>query len=96
VCVCVCVVFPPHSFLTQYKGVYERDVKCEVKMSHYSGTVTPRAPSPSKDTEVSLDLGLARYSHRKVGSRCYTSTTVVHINTVPSHLITDQWDALEH
>uniref|UniRef100_A0A8C4E0Z0 SPT20 homolog, SAGA complex component n=1 Tax=Dicentrarchus labrax TaxID=13489 RepID=A0A8C4E0Z0_DICLA len=25
-------------FLTQYKGVYERDVKCQVKMSHNSGS----------------------------------------------------------
>lgn len=26
-------------FLNQYKGVYERDVKCQVKMSHISGSV---------------------------------------------------------
>ncbi|KAI3373721.1 hypothetical protein L3Q82_022309 [Scortum barcoo] len=36
-------------FLTQYKGVYERDVKCQVKMSHNSGSVGPGPPSPSKD-----------------------------------------------
>ncbi|CAL8265528.1 unnamed protein product [Merluccius merluccius] len=38
-------------FLTQYKGVYERDVKCAVKMSHNSGSLAPAPPSPSKDTE---------------------------------------------
>ncbi|XP_037324319.2 transcription factor SPT20 homolog isoform X4 [Pungitius pungitius] len=36
-------------FLTQYKGVYESDVKCEVKMSHNSGSAGQGAPSPSKD-----------------------------------------------
>ncbi|XP_030217371.1 transcription factor SPT20 homolog isoform X1 [Gadus morhua] len=36
-------------FLTQYKGVYEKDVKCAVKMSHSSVSLAP--PSPSKDTE---------------------------------------------
>uniref|UniRef100_A0AAQ4S351 SPT20 homolog, SAGA complex component n=1 Tax=Gasterosteus aculeatus aculeatus TaxID=481459 RepID=A0AAQ4S351_GASAC len=36
-------------FLTQYKGVYESDVKCEVKMSHNSGSVGQGPPSPSKD-----------------------------------------------
>lgn len=39
-------------FLDQYKGVYERDVKCQVKMSHNSGSVGQGPPSPSKD-EVS-------------------------------------------
>ncbi|CAL9685190.1 unnamed protein product [Knipowitschia caucasica] len=38
-------------FLNQYKGVYERDVKCDVKMSHSSGSVGPGPPSPSKDNE---------------------------------------------
>ncbi|XP_024921472.1 transcription factor SPT20 homolog isoform X3 [Cynoglossus semilaevis] len=36
-------------FLTQYKGVYERDVNCQVKMSHNSGSVGQGPPSPSKD-----------------------------------------------
>ncbi|XP_068187656.1 transcription factor SPT20 homolog isoform X5 [Antennarius striatus] len=36
-------------FLTQYKGVYERDVKCQVKMSHNSGSVGPGPPSPGKE-----------------------------------------------
>ncbi|KAG7515931.1 hypothetical protein JOB18_018529 [Solea senegalensis] len=36
-------------FLNQYKGVYERDVKCQVKMSHNSGSVVQGPPSPSKD-----------------------------------------------
>ncbi|XP_047463374.1 transcription factor SPT20 homolog isoform X4 [Mugil cephalus] len=36
-------------FLTQYKGVYERDVKCQVKMSHNSGNVGQGPLSPSKD-----------------------------------------------
>ncbi|KAM6983994.1 transcription factor SPT20 homolog isoform 4-T4 [Tautogolabrus adspersus] len=36
-------------FLTQYKGVYERDVKCQVKMSHNSGSLGQGPPSPSKD-----------------------------------------------
>ncbi|XP_043995953.1 transcription factor SPT20 homolog isoform X9 [Gambusia affinis] len=36
-------------FLTQYKGVYEKDVKCEVRMSHNSGNVGQGPPSPSKD-----------------------------------------------
>jgi len=39
-------------FLTQYKGVYESDVKCEVKMSHNSGNVGQGPLSLSKD-EVS-------------------------------------------
>lgn len=38
-------------FLNQYKGVYEKDVKCNVKMSHNSGTVGQGPPSPSKDIE---------------------------------------------
>ncbi|KAF7665897.1 hypothetical protein LDENG_00128270 [Lucifuga dentata] len=38
-------------FLTQYKGVYERDVKCQVKMSHNSGSMGQGPPSPSKDIE---------------------------------------------
>ncbi|XP_061903021.1 transcription factor SPT20 homolog isoform X1 [Entelurus aequoreus] len=36
-------------FLTQYKGVYEKDVKCQVKMSHNSGSLAPTPPSPAKD-----------------------------------------------
>uniref|UniRef100_A0A8D0A454 SPT20 homolog, SAGA complex component n=1 Tax=Sander lucioperca TaxID=283035 RepID=A0A8D0A454_SANLU len=37
------------TFLNQYKGVYEKDVKCQVKMSHNSGIVGQGPPSPSKD-----------------------------------------------
>ncbi|XP_061155017.1 transcription factor SPT20 homolog isoform X5 [Syngnathus typhle] len=36
-------------FLAQYKCVYERDVKCQVKMSHNSGSLAPAPPSPCKD-----------------------------------------------
>ncbi|XP_077402679.1 transcription factor SPT20 homolog isoform X1 [Vanacampus margaritifer] len=36
-------------FLAQYKCVYERDVKCQVKMSHNSGSLAPAPPSPGKD-----------------------------------------------
>ncbi|XP_078786914.1 transcription factor SPT20 homolog isoform X12 [Oryzias latipes] len=36
-------------FLNQYKGVYERDVKCQVKMSRNSGIVAQGPHSPSKD-----------------------------------------------
>lgn len=36
-------------FLNQYKGVYEKDLKCQVKMSHNSGTVAQGPPSPNKD-----------------------------------------------
>uniref|UniRef100_A0A8D3B9I7 SPT20 homolog, SAGA complex component n=1 Tax=Scophthalmus maximus TaxID=52904 RepID=A0A8D3B9I7_SCOMX len=43
---CFCLF---HRFLNQYKGVYERDVKCQVKMSHNSGTVGQGPASPSKD-----------------------------------------------
>ncbi|TNN63511.1 Transcription factor SPT20 [Liparis tanakae] len=46
-------------FLTQYKGVYESDVKCEVKMSHNSGSVGPGPLSPSKD-EVPKSQSLNR------------------------------------
>uniref|UniRef100_A0A7N8XZ50 SPT20 homolog, SAGA complex component n=1 Tax=Mastacembelus armatus TaxID=205130 RepID=A0A7N8XZ50_9TELE len=46
------LIHPP--FLSQYKGVYEREVKCQVKMSHNSGNVGQGPPSPSKD-EVSAD-----------------------------------------
>lgn len=45
-----------HRFLTQYKGVYERDVKCQVKMSRNSGSVGQGPPSPSRD-EVNTGLG---------------------------------------
>ncbi|XP_072302014.1 transcription factor SPT20 homolog isoform X1 [Eucyclogobius newberryi] len=38
-------------FLNQYKGVYEKDVKCDVKMSHNSGSVGQAPPSPNKDSE---------------------------------------------
>ncbi|XP_055082444.1 transcription factor SPT20 homolog isoform X2 [Periophthalmus magnuspinnatus] len=38
-------------FLNQYKGVYERDVKCDVKMSHNAGSVGQGPPSPNKDNE---------------------------------------------
>uniref|UniRef100_A0A8C6WHY3 SPT20 homolog, SAGA complex component n=1 Tax=Neogobius melanostomus TaxID=47308 RepID=A0A8C6WHY3_9GOBI len=38
-------------FLNQYKGVYEKDVKCDVKMSHNSGSVGQGPPSPHKDNE---------------------------------------------
>uniref|UniRef100_A0A8D0DB71 SPT20 homolog, SAGA complex component n=1 Tax=Sander lucioperca TaxID=283035 RepID=A0A8D0DB71_SANLU len=38
-----------YRFLNQYKGVYEKDVKCQVKMSHNSGIVGQGPPSPSKD-----------------------------------------------
>ncbi|KAM8897784.1 transcription factor SPT20 homolog isoform 4-T4 [Spinachia spinachia] len=43
-------------FLTQYKGVYESDVKCEVKMSHNSGSVGQGPPSPSKDEGERIPL----------------------------------------
>ncbi|XP_068600396.1 transcription factor SPT20 homolog [Brachionichthys hirsutus] len=36
-------------FLTQFRGVYERDVKCQVKMSHNSGSVGQGPPSPGKE-----------------------------------------------
>ncbi|XP_051903039.1 transcription factor SPT20 homolog isoform X2 [Hippocampus zosterae] len=36
-------------FLAQYKCVYERDVKCQVKMSHNSSSLAPAPPSPDKD-----------------------------------------------
>uniref|UniRef100_A0A8C7H616 Uncharacterized protein n=1 Tax=Oncorhynchus kisutch TaxID=8019 RepID=A0A8C7H616_ONCKI len=39
-------------FLSQYKGVYESDVKCQVKMSHNSGFVGRNRLSPSRETEA--------------------------------------------
>ncbi|XP_043995955.1 transcription factor SPT20 homolog isoform X11 [Gambusia affinis] len=45
-------------FLTQYKGVYEKDVKCEVRMSHNSGNVGQGPPSPSKDETSVLGKGV--------------------------------------
>uniref|UniRef100_A0A6Q2XZG9 Spt20-like SEP domain-containing protein n=1 Tax=Esox lucius TaxID=8010 RepID=A0A6Q2XZG9_ESOLU len=39
-------------FLSQYKGVYERDVKCQVKMSHHSGVVGQNHLSPNREIEV--------------------------------------------
>lgn len=39
-------------FLSQYKGVYERDVKCQVKMSHYSGPVGQGQLSPTGEAEA--------------------------------------------
>lgn len=50
------ILFVFHRFLNQYKGVYERDVKCNVKMSHNSGSVGQGPPSPNKDIEVSFAL----------------------------------------
>uniref|UniRef100_A0A3P8TUS5 SPT20 homolog, SAGA complex component n=1 Tax=Amphiprion percula TaxID=161767 RepID=A0A3P8TUS5_AMPPE len=47
-----------HRFLTQYKGVYEKDVKCQVKMSHNSGSVGQGPPSPSKDETSLLGKGV--------------------------------------
>lgn len=38
-------------FLTQYKEVYERDVKCQVKMLHNSGSAGSQL-SPSRENEV--------------------------------------------
>ncbi|KAL0994876.1 hypothetical protein UPYG_G00128610 [Umbra pygmaea] len=38
-------------FLSQYKGVYERDVKCQVKMSHNSGVVGQNHLSPNTEVE---------------------------------------------
>ncbi|KAG9351784.1 hypothetical protein JZ751_023035 [Albula glossodonta] len=40
-------------FLNQYKEVYERDVKCQVKMSHNSGSVGAQGHvSPSREPEA--------------------------------------------
>ncbi|XP_064827444.1 transcription factor SPT20 homolog isoform X4 [Oncorhynchus masou masou] len=39
-------------FLSQYKGVYESDVKCQVKMSHNSGFVGRNRLSPGRETEA--------------------------------------------
>ncbi|XP_077447622.1 transcription factor SPT20 homolog isoform X3 [Stigmatopora argus] len=36
-------------FLAQYKCVFERDVKCQVKMSHNSGSSAPPSTSPDED-----------------------------------------------
>lgn len=46
-----------YRFLNQYKGVYEKDVKCQVKMSHNSGIVGQGPPSPSKDEVNAALLG---------------------------------------
>uniref|UniRef100_A0A8K9Y666 Spt20-like SEP domain-containing protein n=1 Tax=Oncorhynchus mykiss TaxID=8022 RepID=A0A8K9Y666_ONCMY len=47
--VCVCVF---SRFLSQYKGVYEQDVKCQVKMSRNSGIMGQNQLSASSETEV--------------------------------------------
>ncbi|XP_036845352.1 transcription factor SPT20 homolog isoform X2 [Oncorhynchus mykiss] len=39
-------------FLSQYKGVYEQDVKCQVKMSRNSGIMGQNQLSASSETEV--------------------------------------------
>ncbi|XP_031663708.1 transcription factor SPT20 homolog isoform X2 [Oncorhynchus kisutch] len=39
-------------FLSQYKGVYEQDVKCQVKMSRNSGIMGQNQLSASRETEV--------------------------------------------
>uniref|UniRef100_A0AAY4EIL0 Spt20-like SEP domain-containing protein n=1 Tax=Denticeps clupeoides TaxID=299321 RepID=A0AAY4EIL0_9TELE len=39
-------------FLDQYKEVYEKDVKCPVKMSHNSGSVSQSQLSPSRESET--------------------------------------------
>uniref|UniRef100_A0A671PBA2 Spt20-like SEP domain-containing protein n=1 Tax=Sinocyclocheilus anshuiensis TaxID=1608454 RepID=A0A671PBA2_9TELE len=45
------LIHPP--FLTQYKEVYERDVKCQVKMLHNSGSTGSQGQlSPSRENEA--------------------------------------------
>uniref|UniRef100_A0A673XX32 SPT20 homolog, SAGA complex component n=1 Tax=Salmo trutta TaxID=8032 RepID=A0A673XX32_SALTR len=39
-------------FLSQYKGVYEQDVKCQVKMSHNSGIMGQNQLSANRETEA--------------------------------------------
>eukprot|EP00063_Salmo_salar_P048778 XP_014023613.1 PREDICTED: transcription factor SPT20 homolog isoform X3 [Salmo salar] len=39
-------------FLSQYKGVYEQDVKCQVKMSHNSGIMGQNQLSADRETEA--------------------------------------------
>ncbi|KAJ7997478.1 hypothetical protein DPEC_G00229430 [Dallia pectoralis] len=49
-------------FLSQYKCVYERDVKCQVKMSRHSGVVGQNHLSPHREIEVEGLSAQARYS----------------------------------
>ncbi|XP_031428433.1 transcription factor SPT20 homolog [Clupea harengus] len=50
-------------FLKQYKEVYERDVKCPVKMSHNSGnSVSQGQLSPTRETETDTFSGLMQSS----------------------------------
>uniref|UniRef100_A0A672PBJ9 SPT20 homolog, SAGA complex component n=1 Tax=Sinocyclocheilus grahami TaxID=75366 RepID=A0A672PBJ9_SINGR len=46
-------IFLCRRFLTQYKEVYERDLKCQVKMLHNSGSTGSQGQlSPSRENEV--------------------------------------------
>ncbi|KAL2094261.1 hypothetical protein ACEWY4_008980 [Coilia grayii] len=50
-------------FVKQYKDVYERDVKCEVKVSHNSGSsVSQGQLSPNRETETDSFSGLVQSS----------------------------------
>ncbi|XP_062392411.1 transcription factor SPT20 homolog isoform X2 [Sardina pilchardus] len=50
-------------FLKQYKEVYERDVKCQVKMSHNSGSSVSQGPlSPNREAETDTFSGLVQSS----------------------------------
>ncbi|KAG5284001.1 hypothetical protein AALO_G00021850 [Alosa alosa] len=50
-------------FLKQYKEVYERDVKCQVKMSHNSGSSVSQVPlSPNREAETDTFSGLVQSS----------------------------------
>ncbi|XP_051973414.1 transcription factor SPT20 homolog isoform X1 [Xyrauchen texanus] len=87
-------------FLTQYKEVYERDVKCQVKMFHNSGSAGSQGQlSPTRENEVDGYSALVQSSvlgkgikHRPppiklpAGSACSTSGNPYSTQAPSGHL----------
>ncbi|XP_057177968.1 transcription factor SPT20 homolog isoform X2 [Triplophysa rosa] len=87
-------------FLTQYREVYERDMKCPVKMSHNSGSVGSQGQiSPTRETEADGFSALVQTSvlgkgvkHRPppiklpAGSACSSSGNLYNTQASSGHL----------
>uniref|UniRef100_A0A8C0YF05 SPT20 homolog, SAGA complex component n=1 Tax=Cyprinus carpio carpio TaxID=630221 RepID=A0A8C0YF05_CYPCA len=92
------LIHPP--FLTQYKEVYERDVKCQVKMLHNSGSAGSQGQlSPSRENEADGFSALVQSSvlgkgvkHRPppiklpAGSACASSGNLYSTQASSGHL----------
>uniref|UniRef100_A0A8C1KUX9 SPT20 homolog, SAGA complex component n=1 Tax=Cyprinus carpio TaxID=7962 RepID=A0A8C1KUX9_CYPCA len=93
-------IFLCRRFLTQYKEVYERDVKCQVKMLHNSGSAGSQGQlSPSRENEADGFSALVQSSvlgkgvkHRPppiklpAGSACASSGNLYSTQASSGHL----------